>query len=118
MVPFAPKTPLPRFVDNGGNSSMEPHLAMDQWTWCFGSISGSSWTSGHLHFLTAESRFVCGCRLLHSNVGNSTAAWHYAVGAPLFGLGAMFGKYQVYPRSAGVTLIGIGLLWIGPAMLP
>jgi hypothetical protein len=40
-----------------------------------------------------------------------------AVGAPTFGLGAMFGKYQVYPRSVGVTLMSAGLIWLGLAML-
>jgi len=40
------------------------------------------------------------------------------VGAPTFGLGSMFGKYQVYPRSVGVTLMSIGLIWIGLGMLP
>jgi len=157
-------------------------LAVDQRTRCLRSIGGSSWTSGHLHLSTAESWFVGGCRLLHRNVGNSTAAWHdpvgydivadpvnhdesllsyqglvylsrsfltffvasrliysagfvlvgigivqgntlpaaagylVAVGAPLFGLGAMFSKYQVCLRSAGVTLMGIGLLRLGLAM--
>jgi hypothetical protein len=39
-----------------------------------------------------------------------------AVGAPTFGLGSMFGKYQVYPRSIGVTLMSAGLIWLGIAM--
>ncbi len=39
-----------------------------------------------------------------------------AVGAPLFGLGAMFGKHQVVPRSIGVTLLSVGLIWLGLAM--
>lgn len=39
-----------------------------------------------------------------------------AVGAPTFGLGSLFGKYQVYPRSLGVTLMSIGLIWVGIAM--
>ena len=39
-----------------------------------------------------------------------------AVGAPTFGLGSMFGKYQVYPRSIGVTLMSVGLFWIGVVM--
>jgi len=39
-----------------------------------------------------------------------------AVGAPLFGLGAMFGKLQVYPRSIGITAIGIGMIWLGYLM--
>lgn len=39
-----------------------------------------------------------------------------AVGAPLFGLGAMFGKLQVYPRSVGITAMGIALVWLGYLM--
>lgn len=35
------------------------------------------------------------------------------IGAPLFGLGSLFGKLQVYPRSVGITLFCIGLIWIG-----
>jgi hypothetical protein len=46
------------------------------------------------------------------------AGYLIAVGAPLFGLGAMFGKYQVYVRSFGVTLMVVGLIWLGLAMLP
>jgi hypothetical protein len=40
-----------------------------------------------------------------------------AIGAPTFGLGAMFGKVQVYPRSIGVTLLSAGLIWLGIGML-
>jgi hypothetical protein len=36
-----------------------------------------------------------------------------AVGAPLFGLGNLFGKLQVYPRTIGITLFCIGLIWFG-----
>jgi len=36
-----------------------------------------------------------------------------AIGAPAFALGALFGKFQVYPRSLGVTLMSIGLIWFG-----
>ena len=45
------------------------------------------------------------------------AGYLIAVGAPTFGLGSMFGKYQVYPRSLGVTLMSAGLVWIGISML-
>jgi len=40
-----------------------------------------------------------------------------AVGAPTFGLGAMFGKAQVYVRSLGVTLMSVGLILLGLAIL-
>lgn len=36
-----------------------------------------------------------------------------AIGAPLFGLGSLFGKAQVVPRSIGITLFGIGVIWLG-----
>ena len=40
-----------------------------------------------------------------------------AIGAPAFGLGSMFGKYQVYPRTLGVTLLSVGLIWLGLGMI-
>jgi len=60
---------------------------------------------------------LVGIGIVQANTLPAAAGYLVAVGAPLFGLGAMFGKYQVYPRSAGVTMMGIGLLWIGLAML-
>ena len=47
----------------------------------------------------------------------ATAGILIAIGAPTFGLGAMFGKYQVYPRTAGIIMMSIGLVWIGLGML-
>jgi hypothetical protein len=51
----------------------------------------------------------------------STLPWYggllLAIGAPAFGLGSMFGKYQVYPRTLGVTLLSIGLIWLGLGMI-
>ena len=76
----APASTVSHEIMLDGVLAVAREQAVDQPTWCFGSISGSSWTSGHLQSSTAESRFVCGCRLLHSNVGNSTAAWHDAGG--------------------------------------
>lgn len=58
-----------------------------------------------------------GIGIVQANTLPAAAGYLVAVGAPLFGLGAMFGKYQVYPRSAGVTLMALGLSWIGLAML-
>lgn len=37
-------------------------------------------------------------------------------GVPLFGMGAMFGQWQVYPRTVGMTALSIGLIWIGNMM--
>ena len=42
--------------------------------------------------------------------------WLVAVGAPLFGLGSLLGTAQAIPRSNGITLFSIGLVWIGFAM--
>ena len=39
-----------------------------------------------------------------------------ALGAPLFGMGSMFGKFQVIPRTIGVSLLSIGLMWLGFSM--
>jgi hypothetical protein len=46
-----------------------------------------------------------------------TAGLLLAIGAPIFGLGAMFGKYQVVVRSVGVTLMSAGSIWLGLSML-
>lgn len=47
----------------------------------------------------------------------SAAGILIAIGAPLFALGSMFGlRLQVYPRTAGVTLLSIGLIWLGLGM--
>lgn len=40
-----------------------------------------------------------------------------AVGAPLFGLGAMFGSFQVITRSVGLTVFALGLIWLGYSIL-
>ena len=40
-----------------------------------------------------------------------------AIGAPTFGLGALFGRLQVYVRSLGVTLMSAGLIWLAISML-
>jgi hypothetical protein len=44
-------------------------------------------------------------------------AGHFlAWGALLFGMGALFGGWQVYIRSIGVTVLSIGLIWLGYLM--
>ena len=60
---------------------------------------------------------LVGIGIVQAGVLSKTAGILLAVGAPTFGLGAMYGKYQVYPRSVGVTLMSIGLIWIGLGML-
>jgi len=39
-----------------------------------------------------------------------------AIGAPTFGLGALFGRLQVYVRSVGVTLMSAGSIWLAISM--
>lgn len=41
-----------------------------------------------------------------------TAGLLLAMGAPTFGLGALFGTFQVYVRSVGVTLMSAGSIWL------
>jgi len=36
-----------------------------------------------------------------------------AWGALLFGMGALFGEWQVYIRSIGITALSISLIWLG-----
>ena len=56
---------------------------------------------------------VLGVAMVKSGIYPVWVSVFIAVGAPLFGLGAMFGKLQVYPRSVGITLFCVGLIWIG-----
>ena len=67
-------------------------------------ISGVIYALGYISF---------GIALAKSPLFPSWPSLMIAVGAPLFGLGSMFGKAQVYPRSIGITLFSIGLIWIG-----
>ena len=60
---------------------------------------------------------LVGIGIVQAGVLPRMAGIMLAIGAPTFGLGAMFGKYQVYVRSVGVTLMGAGLIWLGLAMV-
>lgn len=60
---------------------------------------------------------LVGIGVVQLNILPVAAGYLIAIGAPLFGLGAMFGKYQIYPRSVGVTLMAVGLIWLGLAMV-
>lgn len=57
-----------------------------------------------------------GIAISQSGIFPSLAGLMFAVGAPLFGLGALFGKLQVYPRSFGITLVGVAMIWLGILM--
>ena len=60
---------------------------------------------------------LVGIGIIKANVFPAVVGYLMAIGAPTFGLGSMFGKYQVYPRTVGVTLISVSLIWIGFVML-
>jgi hypothetical protein len=59
---------------------------------------------------------ILGISMAKSGVSPYWGSLMIAMGAPLFGLGALFGKLQVYPRTIGVTLLCIGLIWFGSLM--
>ena len=58
-----------------------------------------------------------GIGIIDSDVLPAAAGYLVGIGAPAFGLGAMFGKLQVYPRTIGVTLMSVGLIWLGMNMV-
>jgi hypothetical protein len=60
---------------------------------------------------------LVGIGIVQADVLPRIAGYLVAVGAPIFGFGAIFGKYQVYPRTVGITLLSVGLIWLGLAML-
>jgi hypothetical protein len=60
---------------------------------------------------------LVGVGIMKSGVLPSTAGLLLAIGAPTFGLGALFGKLQVYLRSVGVTLMSAGSIWLALGML-
>ena len=60
---------------------------------------------------------LVGIGIVKVGVLPSIAGILVAVGAPTFGLGSLFGNYQVYIRSLGITLMSAGLIWLGVEML-
>lgn len=71
-------------------------------------VSGLVFSLGYL---------LVGLGIALTSVLPPTAGLLVAIGAPTFGLGALFGRYQVYVRSAGVTLMSSGLIWLALAMV-
>jgi hypothetical protein len=59
---------------------------------------------------------LVGIGIVKSMVLPHATGYLLALGAPLFGFGSMFGKLQVYPRSIGITMLSVGLIWLGLAM--
>jgi hypothetical protein len=60
---------------------------------------------------------LVGVGIVEAGVLPRTAGIFIAIGAPSFGLGLMFGKFQVYVRSLGVTLMSVALIWMGFVLL-
>jgi len=60
---------------------------------------------------------LVGIGIIQADILPKVAGYLLAIGAPTFGLGSLFGKLQVYPRSLGVTLLSVGLIWIGWTLL-
>ena len=60
---------------------------------------------------------LVGIGIIQADILPKVAGYLLAIGAPAFGLGSLFGKLQVYPRSLGVTLLSVGLIWIGWTLL-
>ena len=60
---------------------------------------------------------LVGIGIIQAGILPQNIGYLLAIGAPTFGFGSMFGKFQVYPRSLGVTLMSAGLIWIGLIML-
>jgi hypothetical protein len=60
---------------------------------------------------------LVGIGIARAGVLPAAAGTLLAIGGPAFALGSLFGKAQVYPRSLGVTLMSVGLIWLGVAML-
>ncbi len=60
---------------------------------------------------------LVGIGMLQAGVFPRLAGILIAIGAPSFGLGPMFGKFQVYVRSFGVTAMSAGLILIAVCLL-
>ena len=60
---------------------------------------------------------LVGMGIIQAGILPKLTGYFLAIGAPVFGVGSMFGKFQVYPRTLGVTLMSAGLIWIGIFML-
>lgn len=70
----------------------------------------------------AGSLFSVGCVLLgiatiRASVLLRYGAWLIVVGAPLYGLGALFGPLQTIVRSIGLVVYAVGLAWLGYELL-
>lgn len=67
-------------------------------------------------FIFAAGYVLVGVGIMRSGILPWASGFLLATGAPTFGLGALFGKLQVYVRSVGVTLMSAGSIWLAISM--
>jgi len=67
--------------------------------------------------LYAIGYLIFGLALANSSTFPLWAGHLMAWGAVLFALGALFGPWQVYIRSVGITALSTGTLWLGVVLL-
>lgn len=60
---------------------------------------------------------LVGIGIVQSGLFPPSTGYLLALGAPLFSFGSLLGKYQVYPRTVGITAICGGLTWLGVLMI-
>ena len=65
----------------------------------------------------ATGYILVGIGIVQAGVLPRLAGIMLAIGAPAFGLGSLFGSYQVYPRTVGITLLSAGLIWLALKMI-
>jgi hypothetical protein len=70
-------------------------------------FSGVLYTVGNIIF---------GLSIANSNLYPLWTGHFLAWGALLFGMGSLFGGWQVYIRSIGITALSISLIWLGNLM--
>jgi hypothetical protein len=56
--------------------------------------------------------YICVGAALRPTELPSPLLWCFMIGAPLFAFGPLFGKLQVWVRSAGITTLAVGMLWL------
>jgi len=67
--------------------------------------------------LYAIGYLIFGLALANSSIFPSWAGYLMAWGAVSFALGPLFGPWQVYIRSVGITALSIGTAWLGVILL-
>lgn len=68
-------------------------------------------------FIYSAGYVLVGIGIIQSGILPSVAGYLLAIGAPAFSFGSLFGKLQVYPRTIGVTMVSIAVIWLGLSLL-